>query len=146
MSTLAAAQPQDSLRFSTYSGAPSIHPSIAPTMESNRSNTANGNSAEPKEKNPPTIVRSPSSASSAVDPRSAELKEWAAGFERMTDRRLEEQRFIPSGQKTDEISTNALGAKLERALGRRMSEQDAHYKNRELDEKVDEKAIPVAAQ
>lgn len=148
MSTVAAAQNQDSIRYSTYSGAPSLHPSIAPTMESNRSNTLNasrntiGSPAEIKEKSSATIARSPSTASSLMDPRSVELKEWAATFERMADKRLEEQRFVPSGQKSDEISTNALGAKLERALGRRMSAQDADFKSTEMNEK----AIEVTAQ
>ncbi|KAF2155841.1 hypothetical protein K461DRAFT_274878 [Myriangium duriaei CBS 260.36] len=149
MSAVTAVQNQDSIRYSTYSGAPSLHPSIAPTMDSNRSqqvdsarNTMNDTPAELNEKKPASVARSPSAASSAVDARSAELKEWAATFERMVDKRLEGQRFIPSGQKTDEISTNALGAKVERALGRRMSGQDAVFTRRESNEKI----IAVAAQ
>ncbi|KAF2225192.1 hypothetical protein BDZ85DRAFT_280386 [Elsinoe ampelina] len=86
------------------------------------------------------VARSPSTASSQ-DARSAELKSWAATFERMSDQRLEKQRFVPSDKKDDEISTNALGAKLERALGRRMSGQDAVFKSRVMNEK----AVEIAA-
>lgn len=59
-----------------------------------------------------------------------EIKSWSAGFERMQDKRLEKQRYVMSGKKGDEISTNALGAKLERALGRRMVSQDAVFTRR----------------
>ncbi|PNS15336.1 hypothetical protein CAC42_2671 [Sphaceloma murrayae] len=125
-----------SLRFSTYSGAPSLHPSIAATMDSTTSHPID--SARNTMTKTPTdadkIARSASSASSA-DARSQELRDWAASYERMSDQRLEKQRFVPSDKKDDEISTNALGAKLERALGRRMSGQDAVFKRREMTEK-----------
>ena len=45
----------------------------------------------------------------------------------MQDERLDRQRYVMSGNKSDEVSTLALGAKLERALGRRMSSQDASF-------------------
>jgi len=75
------------------------------------------------------IIRASSTASSN-DPRSVDIKSWAAAIDRMSDSRLDRQRFIVDGQKGDEISTNALGAKLERALGRRMSGQDAVFTRR----------------
>ncbi|TKX27381.1 hypothetical protein C1H76_0218 [Elsinoe australis] len=87
------------------------------------------------------VNRSPSTASS-TNARSAELQSWAATFERMSDQRLEKQRFVPSVKKDDEISTNALGAKLERALGRRMSGQDAIFKRKDS---LNEKAVEIAA-
>ena len=55
----------------------------------------------------------------------AEIKELAHGLDRLQDKRLEQQRFVASAQKTDDLSKLALGAKLERALGRRMTQQDA---------------------
>jgi hypothetical protein len=55
----------------------------------------------------------------------AEIRELAQGLDRLKDKRLEQQRFVASAQKTDDLSKLALGAKLERALGRRMTKQDA---------------------
>lgn len=75
-------------------------------------------------------------SSSTADVRSADIKEWGETIDRLADQRLEKQRFVPTSQKTDEIATNALGAKLERALGRRMSGQDAVFKSRAADEKA----------
>jgi len=49
------------------------------------------------------------------------------GLRRMEDRRLMNQRFVPSEQKSETISKLALGAKLERALRRRMDKQDAVF-------------------
>lgn len=45
----------------------------------------------------------------------------------MQDERLDKQRYIMSGNKSEEVSKLALGAKLERALGRRMTGQDATF-------------------
>lgn len=45
----------------------------------------------------------------------------------MQDARLQKQRYEMSGKKDDEISITALGAKVERALGRRMTGQDAVF-------------------
>lgn len=49
----------------------------------------------------------------------------------MSDERLEKQRYQLSEQKVDEINTIALGAKVERALNRRMTGQDAQFTRRE---------------
>ena len=46
----------------------------------------------------------------------------------MQDERLDKQRFIMNENKTDEVSKLALGAKVERALARRMVGQDASFK------------------
>lgn len=145
-------------RFSTYSGAPSIHPSIAPTtsstavMSSNPVDSArNGLSPNTALKVSATTyssdsvpMRSTSNASSN-DARNVDIKSWAAAIDRMSDSRLDRQRFTLTGTKGDEISTNALGAKLERALGRRMSGQDAIFTRRpkQLSEK---RSVEVAAQ
>lgn len=45
----------------------------------------------------------------------------------MQDERLDKQRYVMSGNKSEEVSKLALGAKLERALGRRMTGQDATF-------------------
>ena len=72
----------------------------------------------------------------------AEIKELGQGLDRLKDKRLEQQRFVASAQKTDELSKLALGAKLERALGRRMTTQDAvmRVKPRKPSRPIDEKA------
>lgn len=68
-----------------------------------------------------------SSSTLAADPKAADITSWSAGFERMQDARLDKQRYVMSGNKSDEVSKLALGAKLERALGRRMTGQDASF-------------------
>ena len=73
-------------------------------------------------------ARSPSQmTTSSNDSRTNEIKSWSQTFDRMQDERLVKQRYVMSGDKDDEISTNALGAKLDRALGRRMTGQDAVF-------------------
>ena len=44
---------------------------------------------------------------------------------RLEDSRLQRQRFVPSEKKFEMMSKLALGAKLDRALQRRMTGQDA---------------------
>lgn len=48
----------------------------------------------------------------------------------MADERLEKQRYVMNDRKGDEVSIAALGAKVERALGRRMVGQDAVFTTR----------------
>lgn len=55
----------------------------------------------------------------------AEIKEYRDGIERLENKPLTQQRFVPSAEKTDNLNKLALGAKVERALGRRMTGQDA---------------------
>ncbi|KAG9930656.1 hypothetical protein KCU98_g20653, partial [Aureobasidium melanogenum] len=79
-------------------------------------------------------VNEPRASTSTVgtaDPRTQDIKSWKAGFQRMSDERLEKQRYQLSEKKDDEINTIALGAKVERALGRRMTGQDAQFTRRE---------------
>ena len=54
-----------------------------------------------------------------------EIKDLTEGLERLENKPLTQQRFVPSEAKTDDLSKLALGAKVERALGRRMTGQDA---------------------
>ena len=58
----------------------------------------------------------------------AEIKQLTQGLDRLENKHLASQRFVPSAQKTDDLSKLALGAKVERALGRRMVDQDAVLK------------------
>lgn len=59
------------------------------------------------------------------DGRMADIREWTQGLERLENKPLQEQRFIPTNEKSDNLNKLALGAKVERALGRRMTSQDA---------------------
>lgn len=101
---------RNSARLSTYSNAPTLTPSIAP------------------------------STTSSIDPRAAEIKAWNAGLDRLEDKRLTSQRYVASPDKIDNLSKLALGAKLDRALARRMSEQDAVFRHRTRSSSVDEKS------
>jgi len=53
-----------------------------------------------------------------------EIKQLSQGLERLENKPLAGQRFVPSEQKKDDMSKVSLGAKVERALGRRMTNQD----------------------
>lgn len=55
----------------------------------------------------------------------AEIRDIAMGLDRMENKALSSQRVILSDEKTDRLNQLAFGAKLERALERRMSSQDA---------------------
>jgi len=94
-----------------------------------------------------TSINRASSVASSNDPRSIDIKSWAAAIDRMSDSRLDRQRFVADSQKGDEIASNALGAKLERALGRRMSGQDAVFTRRSPSRspKLSEKMEVIAA-
>ncbi|KAF4975054.1 hypothetical protein FZEAL_8123 [Fusarium zealandicum] len=97
---------RNSVRFSTYSMAPSF----APTVQTN-------------------------------DSAHAEIRDIAVGLDRMENKALSSQRVTLTDEKTDNMSKLALGAKLERALDRRMSGQDAVMRPRSssLNEKFNEK-------
>ncbi|KAI5458490.1 hypothetical protein BGZ63DRAFT_47392 [Mariannaea sp. PMI_226] len=98
-----------SVRFSTYSMAPSF----APTVQSN-------------------------------DSAHAEIRDIATGLDRMENKALTSQRVVLTDEKSDNMSKLALGAKLERALDRRMSGQDAVMRPRGksiLSEKISEKQL-----
>ncbi|KAL8972156.1 MAG: hypothetical protein Q9183_000695 [Haloplaca sp. 2 TL-2023] len=75
------------------------------------------------------------STSSSADPRLQEIKEWSTGFERLDNKHLQKQRYQPTPEKTDNLSKLALGAKVERALGRRMTDQDATFRGKVMSEK-----------
>jgi len=125
-------------RFSTYSGAPSLQPSLAPTFSSRPSDrtsqaTSYLSSQRLNEKgavysnNTDSASRASTSTLSSNDPKSADIKSWAGALDRMQDARLDKQRYTMNSSKSDEVSKLALGAKVERALARRMSSQDATF-------------------
>lgn len=51
----------------------------------------------------------------------------------MQDERLDKQRYVMNENKSDEVSKLALGAKVERALARRMVGQDATFRPKKID-------------
>lgn len=73
---------------------------------------------------------------SSNDSRMSEIKDLTEGLERLESKRLQQQRFIPTKEKSENLSKLALGAKLERALGRRMTGQDAVFRPKVMSEKV----------
>lgn len=89
-------QNRTSKRFSTVSGSPSLAASER------------------------TIGSLPSG-----DPRVADITHLGDGLERLENKPLQAQRFVPTEEKSDNLNKLALGAKVERALGRRMTGQDA---------------------
>ncbi|KAK3359437.1 hypothetical protein B0T25DRAFT_98431 [Lasiosphaeria hispida] len=65
-----------------------------------------------------------------TDSVAAEIRDIEKGLDRMENKALAEQRVVLSEEKTANLSKLALGAKLDRALGRRMSSQDAVMRKR----------------
>jgi hypothetical protein len=65
--------------------------------------------------------------SEITDPRIADLHSFASQFDKMLDTRLDRQRYVLSGDKVEELGKIALGAKVERALARRLVGQDAIF-------------------
>lgn len=70
--------------------------------------------------------------------RIQDIKQLATGLDRLESQRLQQQRYTPTSEKLDTLSKIALGAKLERALDRRMANQDAIYtpRTKVMSEKV----------
>jgi len=65
-----------------------------------------------------------------------DIKEWTQGFDRLEQKRLQQQRYQPTPEKTDNLNKLALGAKVERALDRRMTDQDAVFRPKIMSEKA----------
>lgn len=87
-----------SVRYSTYSMAPSLANTVK-TTDSNSSATA-------------------------------EIRDIEKGLDRMENKALSQQRVVLNEEKTANMQKLALGAKLERALDRRMHGQDAVMRKR----------------
>lgn len=86
--------------------------------------------SEKKMYNNPDLASTSSSTLSTSDPKSADIKSWSGALERMQDARLDKQRYVMSDNKGEEVSKLALGAKVERALSRRMVGQDATFRSK----------------
>lgn len=63
------------------------------------------------------------------------IRDYSTTYERLECKRLQEQRYIPSPQKEKDMGKVALFAKVQRALDRRLSGQDAVLRPRMLSEK-----------
>ena len=108
--SLQVSSKRTSKRFSTFSGVPSLAAS---------DNTQHTNSSSPN-----------------GDSRMQDIKEWTQGFDRLEQKRLQQQRYQPTPEKTDNLNKLALGAKVERALDRRMTDQDAVFRPKIMSEKA----------
>ncbi|KAL8770599.1 MAG: hypothetical protein Q9209_003667 [Squamulea sp. 1 TL-2023] len=80
-------------------------------------------------------TRTASSSNTTSDTRLEEIKEWSTGFDRLESKRLQQQRYQPTPEKSESLSKLALGAKVERALGRRLTDQDATFRTKVVNEK-----------
>lgn len=60
----------------------------------------------------------------------AEIRDIEKGLDRMENKALSQQRVVLTEEKSANMSKLALGAKLDRALDRRMSSQDAVMRKR----------------
>lgn len=71
----------------------------------------------------------------------AEIKEYTDFVDRLENKPLSQQRFVPTAEKSDNLNKLALGAKVERALGRRMTGQDAVMRKPVIDVLDEKKAL-----
>ncbi|CAI7620196.1 hypothetical protein N7533_001814 [Penicillium manginii] len=112
-----------------------------PSLDSERPIMSNSNR---NSKRFSTISGSPSLATSdrttaslpSGDPRIRDITHLGDGLERLENKPLQAQRFVPTTEKSDNLNKLALGAKVERALGRRMTSQDAVMRKPSLSEKT----------
>jgi hypothetical protein len=75
-----------------------------------------------------------------------EITQISEGLEKLENKKLASQRFVPSVEKTENLSKLALGAKLERALGRRLGGQDAVMRKKVVKkEKVENEKTAIMA-
>jgi hypothetical protein len=103
---------------------------MAPSLASKRASTSFSTySAAPSVAN--TVKTSLTS-----DSAHQEIKDIEEGLQKLDNKKLASQRFVPSQEKSESLSKLALGAKLERALGRRMGGQDAVMRKKVVSEKT----------
>lgn len=91
-------------------------------------------------------MKAPSLAATVntTDSAQAEIRDIETGLERMENKALAKQRVVLSEEKTDRLKKLALGAKLERALDRRMTGQDAVMRPRKREQVLSEKTAVKA--
>lgn len=115
-------------RFAVVASADTIS---SPQLSSKRASTRFSTySMAPSVAN--TVKTSLSSASAQQ-----EIKDIEEGLEKLENKKLATQRYVPSTEKSENLSKLALGAKLERALGRRMGGQDAVMRKRGVPKGMD---------
>ncbi|KAF2671409.1 hypothetical protein BT63DRAFT_216143 [Microthyrium microscopicum] len=126
-----------STRYSTFSITPTLAPSIAPShLSVGSDDDSHHNEKYNHSKNDQT------------SPMAQDMSAVHATLARLEEPRLTSQRYVVSEGKREEISKLALGAKLERALGRRMSSQDASFtkgKNKATSERSAGVAVKASA-
>ncbi|EDN08172.1 predicted protein [Histoplasma mississippiense (nom. inval.)] len=61
------------------------------------------------------------------DSRLAEIKELGAGLERLENKPLSKQRFVPTAEKTDNLNKLALGAKVETCARQENVQPGCHH-------------------
>jgi len=71
-----------------------------------------------------TYSTTPSIAAS-TDSAKEEIHQIGVGLDKLENKKLGQQRFVPTPEKSENLSKLALGAKLDRALDRRLGSQDA---------------------
>jgi len=64
------------------------------------------------------------------DSAQQEIKDIEEGLDKLENKKLTNQRYVLTPKRSEDLSKLALGAKLERALGRRMGGQDAVMKTK----------------
>jgi len=74
----------------------------------------------------------------------AEIATITSGLDKLENKKLASQRFVPSQEKSENLSKLALGAKLERALDRRMEGQDAVMRKKVVPKGLSEKSAVMA--
>jgi len=117
----------------------SSRPIMAPSLSSKRASTRFSTySASPSLAN---TVKTSLTSDSAIQ----EISNIEDGLDKLENKKLASQRFVPSKEKTENLSKLALGAKLERALDRRLGSQDAVMRKKVVSKKqVDSEKVAVA--
>ncbi|KFX97993.1 hypothetical protein O988_04589 [Pseudogymnoascus sp. VKM F-3808] len=89
-------------------------------------------------------ITAPSMHSFSSDTVQAEIADIEAGLAKLENKKLSSQRFVPSKEKSENLSKLALGAKLDRALDRRMKGQDAVMRKKVVKRDLNEKSAVMA--
>jgi hypothetical protein len=96
-----------------------------------------------------TYSQTPTVKSSLTsDSAQQEIMDIEDNLNKLENKKLASQRFVPTEEKTENLNKLALGAKLERALGRRMGSQDAVMRQKVVpaeNEKIQDSREPEKA-
>ncbi len=125
------ASTRGSKRYSTLSASPSLSstltgpPPSAAAASSTATEASSGTTTTTATLTPSTAETGRSTTTTTADPRLQDIRALQSGLARLESKRLQQQRYQPSQEKSDSLAQLALTAKVERALGRRMTGQDA---------------------